>query len=262
MSGRVPFAPPFSGDPPMSRRKRSRPSLPLLLLLALSASIAVSWLSLSRHPRLDPVPPPRRTPTPTAAASSLLPPSAAAPAQQNTTIASNPARVAGPYHDWDLFASDFDDMLQNFKIFVYPDALDSSSPFANVFLPHPNPLDPKLANYFSEHAFKIGLLRSRFLTSDPERAHFFFLPFSINALRNDPRVRSEASIADFVARYTWRISPEYEFWNASGGRITSMFAVTRSVGRDAALKHAELRINAIYSCVVLLELLSEVVQCP
>lgn len=164
--------------------------------------------------------------------------------KSNTTTASKPARIAGPYHDWDLFASDFDAMLQNLKIFVYPDALNSSSPFANVFLPHPDPLDPKLGNYFSEHMFKISLLRSRFLTSDPVKASFFFLPFSINALRNDPRVRSEASIADFVARYTTRIGQEYEFWNASQGS-NHFYVCCHSVGRDAALKHAELQNNAI-----------------
>ncbi|XP_008788099.2 probable glycosyltransferase At5g25310 isoform X2 [Phoenix dactylifera] len=228
----------------MSRKKRPRPSLPWLLLLALVGSIAVSWLAFSRSPRLDHVPRPHRTLTATAAASTLLPPSTEAPEKRNTTTASKPARIAAPYHDWDLFASDFDNMLQNLKIFVYPDALNSSSPFANVFLPHPDPLHPKLGNYFSEHMFKISLLRSRFLTSDPVKTSFFFLPFSINALRNDPRVRSEVSIADFIAQYTTRISREYEFWNASEGS-NHFYVCCHSVGRDAALKHAELRNNAI-----------------
>lgn len=203
-------------------------------------------MAFSRLPRLDPVPLPHRNLTTTAAASSstLFPPPSEAPVKSNTTTASKPAPIAGPYHDWDLFASDFDAMLQNLKIFVYPDALNSSSPFANVFLPHPDPLDPKLGNYFSEHMFKISLLRSRFLTSDPVKASFFFLPFSINALRNDPRVRSEASIADFVARYTTRIGQEYEFWNASQGS-NHFYVCCHSVGRDAALKHAELQNNAI-----------------
>nr|XP_010910091.1 probable glycosyltransferase At5g03795 [Elaeis guineensis] len=230
----------------MSRKKRPRPSLPWLLLLALVGSIAVSWLWLafSRPPELDPVPLPHRTRTTTAVASTLPPPSSEAPEKWNTTTASKPTPIAGPYHDWDLFASDFDAMLQNLKIFVYPDALNSSSPFANVFLPHPDPLDPKLGNYFSEHMFKISLLRSRFLTSDPVKASFFFLPFSINALRNDPRVRSEAMIADFVARYTTRISQKFEFWNASGGS-NHFYVCCHSVGRDAALKHPELHNNAI-----------------
>ncbi|CAI9765419.1 unnamed protein product [Fraxinus pennsylvanica] len=48
---------------------------------------------------------------------------------------------AGPYHDWELFAADYRDMLQNLKIFVYFDVSmsDESSPFARIFLPLPDP---------------------------------------------------------------------------------------------------------------------------
>ncbi|KAJ6713609.1 EXOSTOSIN HEPARAN SULFATE GLYCOSYLTRANSFERASE -RELATED [Salix viminalis] len=61
----------------------------------------------------------------------------------------------GPYHNWELFAADFQEMMQHLKIFVYPDIFNKSSPFANIFLPRENPLDnPKLGNYFSEHMFK------------------------------------------------------------------------------------------------------------
>ncbi|KAM1174170.1 hypothetical protein ACFX13_027412 [Malus domestica] len=74
---------------------------------------------------------------------------------------------SSPYHDWRLFAADFREMLQTFKIYVYPTNSNKSDPpsssasfasFAAVFLPHPNPFNPKLGNYFSEHMFKISLL--------------------------------------------------------------------------------------------------------
>ena len=154
--------------------------------------------------------------------------------------------LGSPYHNWELFASDFQEMLHKLKIFVYPDASmnQSSSPFARIFLPNPNPFHLKLANYFSEHMFKVALLRSSLLTTYPRDAHFFFLPFSINALRNDPHVHSEASISDFVAQYTSRISREFKFWNASGG-TDHFYVCCHSVGREAASKHYDLHNNAI-----------------
>ncbi|KAG5228065.1 glycosyltransferase [Salix suchowensis] len=135
----------------------------------------------------------------------------------------------GPYHNWELFADDFQEMMQHLKIFVYPDIFNKSSPFANIFLPHENPLDnPKLGNYFSEHMFKVSLLHSPLLTATPEKALFFFLPFSINNLRNDPD----------------SISSSFRFWNASGG-ADHFYVCCHSVGREAPSKHHGLRNNAI-----------------
>ncbi|KAL6294070.1 hypothetical protein ACE6H2_002212 [Prunus campanulata] len=153
---------------------------------------------------------------------------------------------SGPYHNWQLFAADFEDMIQSFKIYVYP-TNSASSTFASsasIFLPHPNPFDPKLGNYFSEHMFKLSLLSSSLITTNPEKAHLFFLPFSVNLLRNDPRVHSEASIADFVARYTTSISQDLPFWNASLGS-DHFYACCHSVCREASSKHVGLRNNAI-----------------
>ncbi|XP_058092733.1 probable glycosyltransferase At5g03795 isoform X2 [Magnolia sinica] len=150
----------------------------------------------------------------------------------------------GPYHNWKLFSIDFQDMLQTLKIFIYPDVSNKSAPFSSIFLPHSTPFHPKLGNYFSEHMFKINLLRSSFITSKPEEAHFFFMPFSINAMRNDPRLHSESSISDFVALYTTKISRKFEFWNASRGS-DHFYVCCHSIGRDAASKHRELFNNAV-----------------
>ncbi|PIN13977.1 Acetylglucosaminyltransferase EXT1/exostosin 1 [Handroanthus impetiginosus] len=153
---------------------------------------------------------------------------------------------ASPYHNWELFNADYQEMLKKFKIFVYQDvSMDSeSSPFSSVFLPHRNPLDPKIGNYFSEHAFKLALLKSSLLTHRPEEAHFFFMPFSINVMRNHPLLHSASSIPNFVADYVLRISSEFRFWNASGG-ADHFFVCCHSVGREAVTKHFGVRNNAI-----------------
>ncbi|KDP23220.1 hypothetical protein JCGZ_23053 [Jatropha curcas] len=152
---------------------------------------------------------------------------------------------SGPYHNWKLFAADFKEMMQHLKIYVYPDVFNRSNSLANIFLPLENPFQhPKLDNYLSEHMFKAALLRSPLLTLVPEQAHLFFLPFSINNLRNDHRFHSEASISKFVAQYTTTISHRFKFWNASAG-ADHFYVCCHSVGRLAASSHSALHNNAI-----------------
>ncbi|XP_058226331.1 probable glycosyltransferase At5g03795 [Rhododendron vialii] len=148
----------------------------------------------------------------------------------------------GPYHDWEHFNADYNEMMRNLKIYVYPDVHQNSSPFSNIFLPRTNL--KKLGNYYSEHAFKTALLSSTLLTSRPEEAHFFYMPFSINLMRYDGRLHSVESINEFVGRYTDRISSEFAFWNASGG-TDHLYVYCHSVGRDAASSHGGLLNNAI-----------------
>ncbi|XP_009772580.1 putative glycosyltransferase At3g07620 [Nicotiana tabacum] len=151
-----------------------------------------------------------------------------------------------PYYNWELFAADYEEMVKTLKIFVYPDAFMSnkSSPFSSIFLPLTNPFDPKLGNYFSEHMFKIALLGSSLVNQNPKEAHFYYMPFSINVMRNHPRVHSAAAIEDFVAGYTDRVRSEFRFWNASGG-ADHFYVYCHSIGRAAASKHQELHHNAI-----------------
>ncbi|XP_050221181.1 probable glycosyltransferase At5g03795 [Mercurialis annua] len=155
---------------------------------------------------------------------------------------SNDREDSGPYHNWELFAADFEKMKQQLKIFVYSDVFYKSSPFADIFLPLPNP--SHRPNYFSEHIFKVALLRSSLLTLLPQKAHFFFLPFSINALRNDHRFHSEESISQFITHYTNTITHRFSYWNASAG-ADHFYVCCHSVGRQAASKHPALRNNAI-----------------
>lgn len=133
-------------------------------------------------------------------------------------------------------------MMQSLKIYVYPDVSKKNSPFSSIFLPLKN--TKNLGNYYSEHAFKTALLSSPLLTTQPEEADFFYMPFSINLMRNDPRLHSADSIKNFVARYTERIRSEYGFWNASGG-ADHLYVCCHSIGRDAMSRHEGLYSHAI-----------------
>ncbi|XP_071724632.1 probable glycosyltransferase At5g03795 [Rutidosis leptorrhynchoides] len=162
----------------------------------------------------------------------------------------NPHISNGPYHDWQLFAADFEKMKQNLKIFVYGDAFSDKKPimpnssFSHIFLPYKDPFNRKIGNYFSEHMFKLSLLRSSLFTEKPEQANFFFLPFSINALRNEARVHSADAISNFVAEYANRVSFQFPFFNASGG-ADHFYVCCHSIGGGAASKHEYLLNNAI-----------------
>ncbi|KAH7866583.1 hypothetical protein Vadar_022276 [Vaccinium darrowii] len=148
----------------------------------------------------------------------------------------------GPYHNWKHFNADYNEMMQSLKIYVYPDVSKKNSPFSSIFLPLRN--TKNLGNYYSEHAFKTALLSSPLLTTQPEEADFFYMPFSINLMRNDRRLHSADSIKNFVARYTERIRSEYGFWNASGG-ADHLYVCCHSIGRDAMSRHEGLHSNAI-----------------
>ena len=261
---------------PKPKQHHSRsPSLHLCLLLltVLVAALFIVTISslLTSSPYIDSTHnfdlhfseikfPPERNRNPTPSHSATFPPSAFTadlapplPPLPQAVIKSEPnikavdttMEESGPYHNWQLFVEDFKEMMRNFKIYVYPDATNQTqSQFGPIFLPHQNPFDPKLGNYFSEHMFKLSLLQSSLLTLHPQQAHLFFLPFSINLLRNDPRVHSEASISEFVSQYITRIRSDFTFWNASAG-ANHFYVYCHSVGREAASKFLDLRNNAI-----------------
>ncbi|CAI9093323.1 OLC1v1028796C1 [Oldenlandia corymbosa var. corymbosa] len=170
-----------------------------------------------------------------------------APASAPPKSTANVTAGSGPYHDWALFSADYKEMMSNLRIFVYPEAAPTAppSPFHSIFLPQPEAFkNPKLGNYFSEHAFKVALLRSPLVTKHPDQANFFYMPFSINAMRNHPQVHSASSISDFIAQYTTNVSSRFPYWNASGG-ADHFYVYCHSIGREAASKHRALHNNAI-----------------
>ncbi|KAJ7543651.1 hypothetical protein O6H91_09G046900 [Diphasiastrum complanatum] len=143
-----------------------------------------------------------------------------------------------PYHSFDVFQKGMKEMSRKFKVFVYPHSQDE--PYSKVFLPVDH--EPS-GNYASESYFKKALNSSHFVTQNPSEADLFFLPFSISALRHDPRVGVEG-IQDFVREYVQRISAEYPFWNRSNG-ADHFYVTCHSVGRTAMEKAVEVKVNAI-----------------
>lgn len=74
-----------------------------------------------------------------------------------------------------------------------------------------------IGNYYNEHKFKITLKKSKFVTTDSAESHLFYLPFSVNVMRNNFSVKSKPSIIKLVRSYIKNVSQEYEYWNRSRG---------------------------------------------
>ncbi|KAM7264384.1 hypothetical protein ACFE04_002067 [Oxalis oulophora] len=142
------------------------------------------------------------------------------------------------FHDRDIFLEEFTEMNKTLKIYVYPHKKNDSLA-RNLF-----PIDYEPGgNYASESFFQIALMKSHFITSDPKKADFFFLPFSIAKLRHDPQIGG-TNLPDFIRDYIIQISQTYPFWNRTGG-ADHFYAACHSIGRTAMNKAVHVRDNAI-----------------
>ncbi|KAI7992052.1 putative glycosyltransferase [Camellia lanceoleosa] len=175
---------------------------------------------------------------------SIEPKSPPQPESPPSPVPSNPTTTTTTdddddvFHNRETFFENYNQMNKTFKIFVYP--TPKSHPFANVLLPVSS--DPG-GNYASESFFKKSLAKSHFLTTNPSDADFFFLPFSIAAMRHDRRI-GVGGLQNFVRDYVVNVSKEYPYWNRSGG-ADHFYVACHSIGKIAMDKAVEVRVNAV-----------------
>ncbi|OMO93601.1 Exostosin-like protein [Corchorus capsularis] len=129
-------------------------------------------------------------------------------------------------------------MNKSLKIYVYPHPQDH--PFKNVLLP--TDYDPK-GNYASELYFKKALMKSHFVTEDPDEADLFYMPFSISPMRTDHRI-DVRGIPDFVKNYILNITHKYPYWNRTGG-ADHFYVACHSIGKIALKKLFVAKLNVI-----------------
>lgn len=124
------------------------------------------------------------------------------------------SNLSSPYHSPSTFLSNYNLMLKTLKIFVCD-------------LPSPN-----LSSNPVESLFHQSLLKSRFLTPDPNLAHLFYLP-----LPSDPSIRSiSRSIRDL--RFS---SP---LWNQTLG-ADHFYVSCSGIGIESDRNIVELKTNSI-----------------
>lgn len=72
-----------------------------------------------------------------------------------------------------------------------------------------------------------------FQVSDPNRAHVYFLPFSVTMILNylfDPIIRDKAVLERVIGDYVHMVSSRYPYWNQSLGSNHFMLACHDWVG--------------------------------
>lgn len=101
-------------------------------------------------------------------------------------------------------------MEKRFKIFMYREGeppLVHNGPCMNLYTTEGRFI----------HELELG---NRFVTSNPEDAHLYFLPFSITMLRvyfYKPKVYDVTPLKRFVGDYINVVAHKYPFWNRSLG---------------------------------------------
>lgn len=160
---------------------------------------------------------------------------------ENTDIGVNERTLLSTdavYNNLYLFASTFEanyeQMLSNFKIFIYPRKHhDFGSPewcsnrtFRDISKP--------VAMFYE------SLLTSSFTTDDPEEAHLFFVPFSIDALR----ITSATHKSRFLRRYIDGLRIEYPYWNRTLG-ADHFYVSCEGIDIDSSRNVVELKKNSI-----------------
>ncbi|XP_068669330.1 probable glycosyltransferase At5g03795 [Aristolochia californica] len=121
--------------------------------------------------------------------------------------------AASPYHSPVVFLSNYRQMLGNFKIFVYEAHKNQT-------------FSTKVESLFHNY-----LLRSPFLTSDPNLAHLFYLSLP----SQNPRS---------IARLIRNLRQDFPFWNQTLG-ADHFFLSCNGIGVESDRNLVELRKNSI-----------------
>ncbi|KAH9325521.1 hypothetical protein KI387_005699, partial [Taxus chinensis] len=115
------------------------------------------------------------------------------------------------YRHAPAFYRSYAEMEKRFKIFVYP---EGEPPLVHW--------GPCRSIYSTEGLFiqQVELAGSPFVTSHPEEAHVFFLPFSVTMMVKfiyKPKIYEMPTVRVFVKDYIDGVAAKYSYWNRSLG---------------------------------------------
>ncbi|KAL9281427.1 putative xylogalacturonan beta-1,3-xylosyltransferase [Arabidopsis thaliana] len=113
------------------------------------------------------------------------------------------------YRNISKFLRSYDLMERKLKIYVYK---EGGKPIFHTPMPR--------GIYASEGWFmKLMESNKKFVVKDPRKAHLFYIPISIKALRSSLGLdfQTPKSLADHLKEYVDLIAGKYKFWNRTGG---------------------------------------------
>eukprot|EP00246_Nothoceros_aenigmaticus_P018171 TRINITY_DN9408_c0_g1_i1.p1 TRINITY_DN9408_c0_g1~~TRINITY_DN9408_c0_g1_i1.p1 ORF type:complete len:653 (-),score=102.87 TRINITY_DN9408_c0_g1_i1:470-2428(-) len=135
------------------------------------------------------------------------------------------------------FKRSYELMEKVFKIYVYK---EGEKPLVHA--------GPRTGIYSSEGQFIERVTKgSNFVTEDPQRAHMFFLPYSVVNMVLSlyvPGSRSMLPLATFIKDYVHELAGKYPFWNMTEGG-DHFFVACHDWGPATARDHPTLRSNAV-----------------
>lgn len=97
------------------------------------------------------------------------------------------------------------------KVYVYPDG------------PRPIFHTPELQGIYASEGWFMKLMEesNRFVTTDPSKAHLFYLPYSVRQLKEAlyvPNSHNMRPLSVFLRDYVNSLASKYPFWNRTRGR--------------------------------------------
>ncbi|XP_010435540.1 PREDICTED: probable glycosyltransferase At3g07620 isoform X2 [Camelina sativa] len=116
---------------------------------------------------------------------------------------------ASLYRNISKFQRSYDLMERKLKVYVYK---EGEKPIFHNSIPR--------GIYASEGWFmKLMESNKKFIVRDPGKAHLFYIPISIKALRSSlgQDFQTPRSLADHLKEYVDLIAGKYKFWNRTGG---------------------------------------------
>lgn len=82
--------------------------------------------------------------------------------------------------------------------------------------------EPQLTGIYASEGWFMKLMEenTRFVTKDPEKAHLFYLPYSVRQLQNAlyvPNSHNMKPLSIFLRDYVNMLAAKYPFWNRTCG---------------------------------------------
>jgi hypothetical protein len=139
------------------------------------------------------------------------------------------------YHLPQIFALDYQEMTANLRVYIYPNSQTGTKNDSYEYTAGGDAEESTATGFFNL------LASSRFLTRNPDEAHLFLLPVSIDALHS---ALGAAGVGNHLRYYVQTIRDSYKFWDRSLG-ADHFYLASRGFERVNHRNNLELAKNAV-----------------
>ncbi|CAA0395513.1 unnamed protein product [Arabidopsis thaliana] len=229
-----------------------RTRTPIVQLNASEASEAVIWRKRRKRKKrkktkddlilTDPPPAPRHVLSSSERRALSLPPKKALTyakleIQRSPEVINDTDLFAPLFRNLSVFKRSYELMELILKVYIYP---DGDKPIFH---------EPHLNGIYASEGWFMKLMESntQFVTKNPEKAHLFYMPYSVKQLQKSifvPGSHNIKPLSIFLRDYVNMLSIKYPFWNRTHGSDHFLVAC-HDWGPYTVNEHPELKRNAI-----------------